>query len=178
MKRREEVLARFVEAKPEVGSLEEAAEAMDMTLAALEKALERARAAGDQRGIYAPLRIHRPRSRRARREAILQAWTALPSPKPTHAEAAVVIGCTKYALASAISRARREGSLVETEGPHEAILEDWADLRDLADEHWERAATRLGLTRARFAAILAEARRAGDPRGHLTTFDARHQEAS
>ena len=201
---RDRVLDRFVEVKPSVKTIEEAAGVMGMSFAALDKALERARARGDERGIYKPLGVRNPKPPKpSRAEQILSGWVALAEPRPPYPEAAALIGCSTAALATTLSRYRRDGVEVPPPGPRrghprkvgvraprivptappagvdkEVVLEDWADLRDIADEHWERAATRLGLTKSALAGILLEARRNGDPRGYLTTTDARRQEAS
>lgn len=206
MIRREELLTRFVAVKPTVSSLEEAAEAMGVSYAALEKGLERARAAGDERGVYTPLHTVRIKPRPEGKEArILRLWSALPSPKPLYIDVAEELGTTSTGLALIISRARRKGLDIEpsgyfqrgisprapraprpprqlrtpatrrTPGPKprpavdvEAILEEWEFLRD-SGEHWERAYSRLGISRTMFSDILLAARKQGDHRGQLTT---------
>ncbi len=166
--RRDDMLDGFVNAKFSVNSLEDAAEVMGVTLSALEKALERARARGDHRGRYAPLRIKRPRDRRARRHEIGEAYAALTRPRGTYAESAEKIGCTRQALATTLSRLRREEGWEFPENINiEAVLEDWEILR-AGDVYWEFAAKRLGLTVHAFRNVLHDARSAGDPRGQLT----------
>jgi hypothetical protein len=105
-----------------------------------------------------------------RRLALVAAWEALPSPRPSYEEAAKIIGmgATGASLKGAIARTRATGVPVKGNIDLDELLDEWAFLRDVADEHWHRAAPRLGLTRSTFYDILHEARRAGDPRGATT----------
>lgn len=161
--RREVLLDSFVKTKQSVMSLEEAADAMGVSFAALEKGLERARAAGDKRGVYTPLAIKRPIDRAAKRKDLLQRWSVLPT--MTDAEAAKRLGTTVAALRSARSRVRRDGLFIEPDT--DQLLDDWAHLRD-SGEFWERAAPRLGLSRSAMHDLLQHARAAGDDRGRLS----------
>lgn len=103
-----------------------------------------------------------------RRLALVAAWEALPSPRPTYDVAGGIIGCTGVALRSAIARTRASGQPVKGQIDLEDLLDDWAWLRDVGDEHWSRAADRLNVGRQIFYDLLLEARRNGDPRGDLT----------
>ena len=170
--RREDVLQAFADLKEadQVASVEEAADRIGMSFVALEKALERARAAGDPRGIYKPLTLHTRRRRTARRDALVAGHLALRDAFPGLGNQAHILGTTKNALASALSRARKDGHPGLNRGVafvgREYILNEWAWLRD-SDESLDRAARRLGLAPATLADILREARGASDDRGRL-----------
>jgi hypothetical protein len=97
---------------------------------------------------------------------IVEAWNAMPSPRPAFAEAADQIGTTPTSLASALSRCRREGVYVAPKYDIEETLDEW-DLLKSGGENFEGAARRLGLTEYKLGEILAEARRDGDPRGAI-----------
>lgn len=176
--RAEELLTRWTEIKGDVGSLEEAAERLGMTRYALEKALERARARGDERGVYAPMRVLRPRleERRARRYEIAKLYADLPADqRRTHVQAAAILGVSTSVLASTLWRVRHETEdRAHAEAlpgiDREAILEDWEMLRD-GGEDWERAAARIGIPNGTMHRVLLDARAEGDERGHLTIED-------
>lgn len=159
---RAEMLDRFVAAKRYAKSVEEAAEIMGVTFYALDKALERARADNDWRGVYKPLtlRTHHPRP-----PTVKQLWEALPEPKPPPAEAAQIIGCKVDTLRRVVG----EAALLHER--NERVLDEWEFLRN-GGEHWERAAARVGVTVPTMHTILKNARAAGDPRGNLTPLEA------
>ncbi len=78
---RDEVLEDFSAIKDSVGSVAAAAERIGMSCDGLLKALRKARLAGDDRGVYAPLPVLRPRAPRGldpfTRKAILEDWPTL-----------------------------------------------------------------------------------------------------
>lgn len=97
-------------------TVRQAAEAMKMSLPALDQVLVRAKRRGDPRA----LRVvpGRPVPDRSRREYILARWEEIVAPGLTYAEAADIIGCTRNALSQAQSRARKEGISVTKAPPY------------------------------------------------------------
>lgn len=119
MMQAEEVLDLWEAQRGQGRTVAQAAEVIGMKLDTLQTVLRRARARGDRRGDYEPL--PRPQRGWRRRDELVAAWVALePTTWPglTYAEAASLIGCSRSALTTAVSRARRAGIEVPAAPPY------------------------------------------------------------
>jgi predicted DNA-binding protein (UPF0251 family) len=132
---REETLEEWEFLRADGVTVAEAARRMGMRTRALEKALERARARGDERGARHHRDLLRIRARAAAnelaappmrswrpREEILAEWVELRDQGLTLTEAAERMGMVRHSLENALNRARRAGDARGIRTPAERAL--------------------------------------------------------
>lgn len=144
-RRSEDVLEQWDVWRGDGATVEEAAEALGMKFKTFQRVLNRARAAGDDRGRYNVMRRRKRPVVRPKFAARIKAWNEA-DPALTVEEFAASIGVKRDALASMLSRARREGVEVRpaTSRSDSVVAQEWRFLRE-AGTSIEEAAQRLGV---------------------------------